>query len=92
MVARAREKLEPSGASTVHVKLMILGASRFEGKDRARAVTDATDVGSADALNENGLMKGTNCSTGFEVVNKATLSPGPDEHATSSIVLSKAGW
>ena len=91
MVASAREELEPSGASAVHVKLVILSAPGFKCEYRARAITNAANVGAANALNENGLLEGANSSSGFEVVNKATLFPCPDEHATPTVVLGKAG-
>ena len=92
MVASAREELEPSGASAVHVKLVILSAPGFKGENRARTITNAANVGAANALNENGLLEGANSSSGFEVVNKATLFPRPDEHATPSLVVGKTGW
>ena len=91
MVASAREELEASSASAVHVKFVILSAPGFKGENRARTITNAANVGAANALNEDGLLESANSSSGFEVVNKATLFPCPDEHATPTIVLGKAG-
>ena len=76
----------------MHVEFVILSAPGFKGEDRARAITDAANIGAANVLNENSLLEGANSSAGFEVVDKAALFPRPDEHAIPPFVLDKTRW